>query len=301
MTTESDHTLLVIAGPTAVGKTDFSIRTAKTLETEIVSADSRQFYREMNIGVARPSPDQLAQVRHHFIGHASVQEPYDVSRFEQEALALLEKLFEKHPVVILTGGSGMYIDAVCKGMDELPAADPEIRKSLYDGYEKYGIRYLQNRLLELDPGYHARVDLGNHRRLIRALEVCIATGVPYSSFRTETVRPRSFRIRWYGLTVPQEELYDRINRRTDRMIADGLEQEAGSLYAYRHLNALNTVGYREMFDYFDGKCTFEQSVEKIKTNTRRYARRQMTWFRRNPEMVWIHPASSIQIGETHRR
>lgn len=294
MTADQDPLLVVIAGPTAVGKTECSIRVAEILRTEIISGDSRQFYQEMNIGVARPSENQLSRVPHHFIGHRSVRDSYNVSLFEKEALAVLEILFRKHDVVVMTGGSGMYLDAVCRGFDELPDADPSIRKTLRDGYEKYGLQYLRNRLLDLDPDYYTNADISNPQRMIRALEVCMLTGSPYSALRSNPEKTRPFRIRWVGLNLPREELGKRISLRTDAMIREGLEQEARDLYPLRHLNALQTVGYRELFDFFEGTVTFDQAVEKIKTNTRRYAKRQLTWFSRNPAITWLDPSTPTE-------
>jgi tRNA dimethylallyltransferase len=292
MTTSTDKILLVIAGPTATGKTETAIRVASHLGTEIISADSRQFYREMTIGTAKPTPLQLAQVPHHFIGHISIHEEFNVSKFEKEALALLDKLFAKYRTVVMTGGSGMYIDAVCLGMDDMPQADPAIRQQLKSGFERYGIQYLRNRLLDLDPDYYQEVDISNPQRLIRALEVCMTTGIPYTALRLKNSHARPFRSVSAGLMPARDVLYNRINARVESMIGMGLEEEARGLYPYRHLNALQTVGYSEFFRYFEGKSTFSETVEKIKTNTRRYAKRQITWFRRDQEMTWFDPGET---------
>jgi len=279
--------LLVILGPTASGKTDLAIKAAKWLDTEIISADSRQFYRELNIGTAKPTPDQLAYVKHHLIGQISIHDKYNISDFENDVLSLLEKLFQKHDVVVMCGGSGLYIDAVCNGIDDQPEHDPAIRQQLDQEYRTNGIVYLQNELHRLDPDYYRQVDISNPHRLMRALEVCHMTGKPYSSFRTGLKKSRPFKIVKFGIDVPREELIKRINARTDSMISAGLIEEARENLANRHLNSLNTVGYKEMFDFLDGKCSLEEAVKKIKVNTRRYAKRQMTWFRKDGEIKWI--------------
>ena len=279
--------LLVILGPTASGKTDLAIKAAKWLDTEIISADSRQFYRELNIGTAKPTPDQIASVKHHLIGQISIHDRYNISDFENDVLSLLEELFQKHDVVVMCGGSGLYIDAVCNGIDDQPEHDPAIRQQLDQEYRTFGIVYLQNELHRLDPDYYKQVDISNPHRLMRALEVCYMTGKPYSSFRTGLKKSRPFKIVKFGIDVPREELIKRINARTDSMISAGLIEEARENLANRHLNSLNTVGYKEIFDFLDGKCTLEEAVEKIKVNTRRYAKRQMTWFRKDGEIKWI--------------
>ncbi len=279
--------LLILLGPTASGKTDLAISLAQRLGTEIISADSRQFYMELSIGTAKPSPEQLSAVKHHLIGHISVTEKYNISRFEQDVMKLLEKLFKKHDVVVLCGGSGLYIDAVCHGIDEQPEHDPAIRKVLQDHYKSKGISYLQDELLRLDPEYHRQVDLANPQRLIRALEVCLMTGKPYSSYRKGMKKQRPFRIVKIGLDIPRERLIEKINLRAEKMIAGGLVEEARQNIGFRHLNALNTVGYKEIFEFLDGKCSLEEAVEKIKINTRQYAKRQMTWFRKDPGILWV--------------
>ena len=292
MNSEQFPLLIVIAGPTAVGKTAFSIELAKEFKTPVISADSRQFYREMVIGTARPTVEEMDSVVHYFSGFLSVRDPYNVSRFEQDVLLKLDELFRKHDRVIMTGGSGLYIDAVCHGIDALPDPDLSIRSDLKDILKEKGIRALQGMLKFHDPLYFEKVDTMNPGRLIRALEVSIMTGKPYSSFRKNQPAKRDFRILKIGLDLPREQLYSRINERTDRMINTGLVEEARSLLPFRELNALRTVGYSELFQFFDGKCSLPEAIEKIKTNTRRYAKRQLTWFRRDPEIRWIDAGDS---------
>ena len=284
-----NNTLLVLAGPTAVGKTAYAIRMARELNTEIISADSRQFYSEMSIGTAKPTIAELKQVQHHFIGQLSIHQQYNVSNFEQDALLKLAELFQTYPIVILTGGSGLYIDVLCKGVDDFPDPSPELRAQLKELLRKEGIFALQNLLMEKDPAYYLEVDLANPNRLIRALEVCITTGRSYSSLRKNSNKERPFEIVKVALNLPREILFSRINLRVDQMMAQGLLEEAKSLLTVRHLNALNTVGYKELFSYFDGECSLEQAVTDIKTNTRRYAKRQLTWFKKDPEYSWISP------------
>jgi tRNA dimethylallyltransferase len=292
------NTLLVILGPTASGKTDLAIRVAKYLGTEIISADSRQFYRELSIGTAKPSITQLEEVKHHFISHISITEDYNISRFEQDAMKILEKLFETHQVVVMTGGSGLYIDAVCNGLDDQPDHDPELRHQLNIKFKSLGIRYLQDKLFRLDPAYYEIVDRSNPHRLMRAIEVSIITGKPYSSFRKGHYKEREFKVVKYGILVPRGELIKRINMRVDRMISDGLVREARDNYQYRGLNAMNTVGYNEIFEYLDGNCTLDEAIEKVKINTRRYAKRQMTWFRKDPAIIWIEPEDPVDLLKT---
>ncbi len=280
-------TLKVLEGPTAVGKTALAIEWALADRTEIVSADSRQFYRELDIGVARPSPEELAAVPHHFIACKSIEEYYSVSRYEQEALALLEELFKKHDVVVLAGGSGLYVNALCHGIDDLPDPAPELREALKKQLAEEGIESLQQELKRLDPAFYEQVDLCNSVRLRRALEVCITTGKPFSSLRTGPRKQRPFRIERYALNRPKEELYERINRRVNLMMEAGLLDEARALWPQAHLNALQTVGYRELFEYFEGKIPLEQAVTDIKTHTRRYAKRQLTWLRKQEGLQWI--------------
>ncbi len=282
-------TLVVVLGPTASGKTDVAIRLAKYFNTEIISADSRQFYHEIPIGTAAPTAQQLAAVSHHFVGNLSLNDDYNVSRFEQEVMALLKDKFRMHDLVILTGGSGLYIDAVCKGIDQLPDPDLAIRKELQERWQKMGVSALQQQLQQLDPEFYEQVDKKNPKRLMRALEVCLQTGRKYSEMRQNTPQMRDFRILKIGLNLPREQLYDRINQRTDLMMESGWLEEAKSVSSFRHLNALNTVGYKELFAYFDGKLTLEEAIEKIKTNTRRYAKRQLTWFRKDKDIHWFPP------------
>jgi len=288
--TIENNLLVVLCGPTASGKTSLAIELAKALRTEIISADSRQFYEDMKIGTAYPTPEQLAEVQHHFIGHLLVTDSYNVSKFEKDALDRLDVLFNTYPVMIMTGGSGLYIDAVCRGLDVLPDPEPELRAELKELLASEGITALQSRLLELDPMYYSLVDLNNSSRLIRALEVCITTGLPYSSLRAQKPRPRPFRILKIGLEVPRDELNARINQRVDRMLAAGWLDEARDLYKFRGANALNTLGYKEIFEHFAEKMRYGECVEKIKTNTRRYAKRQMTWFRKDKDIRWFSPA-----------
>jgi tRNA dimethylallyltransferase len=273
--------LIIITGPTAVGKTAFAIEKAKSLNTEIISCDSRQMYREMRIGTAVPTDEELAAVPHHFIGNISIHDYYNVSMFEQECLLLLEKLFAKHETVIMTGGSGLYIDAVCKGIDDFPTVDAEIRKTVAERFASEGIEYLRRQLKMLDPEHYAKVDLRNHKRIMKAIEVSLQTGKPYSSFLTAQQRKRPFDIEKIIIERPREELYERINHRTTLMMEQGLLEEAQKLYSFRHLNALNTVGYKELFAYMDGQHDLDTAIELIRRNTRRYAKRQLTWIARD--------------------
>lgn len=278
--------LLIITGPTAVGKTAYAIQTAREYRTEIISCDSRQMYREMQKGTAPPTPEELAAVPHHFIGNLSIHDYYNASRFEMEALELLDRLFKKHDTVVMCGGSGLYIQALCHGMDDFPEIDPEIRRQVAECLQTEGLAYLRRELKLTDPAYYARVDLCNTQRIVRAVETFRQTGRPYSSFLTNQSRTHPFRITGVVLNRPRDVLYDRINRRVDAMMADGLLEEARQLYPHRQLNALNTVGYKELFDYFDGKCSLEQAVTDIKCHTRRYAKRQLTWFAREADFTW---------------
>lgn len=282
--------LVVIVGPTGSGKTDLSIRLARHYGAPIVSTDSRQVYRGMPIGTAQPTKDQLEAVEHHFIASHDINDKLNCGEYEVQALACLEKLFAQHDVVVAVGGSGLYVQALCEGMDDLPQADEAIRRALEKQLADEGLEALVARLRELDPDYCEAVDRSNPARVIRALEVCLQTGRPYSTLRTGTRRERPFRIIKIGVDLPREILYDRINRRVDAMIDEGLEEEARRLYPFRTLNALQTVGYREFFEYFDGRIPYEQAVELIKRNSRRYAKRQLTWFRRDTEIRWFAPA-----------
>ena len=282
------NTLLVLLGPTGVGKTAWSIRIAEKLSSPILSADSRQLYKGMPIGTAAPTPDQLSRVKHYFVGILSPEEYYSASRYEEEAITLIEKLHKKHPVVVMVGGSMLYIDAVCRGIDEMPTIDDELRKDLQQLYRKEGLDPIRQQLKLLDPVFYRQVDLKNPKRVIHALEVCLMTGKPYSSLRTNLRKKRPFRIVKIGFTRERQELYDRINARVNDMIDNGLIEEAQQLYPLRHLNSLNTVGYKELFDFFDGKCDLNTAIEKIKQHSRNYARKQLSWFKRDQEIHWIN-------------
>ncbi len=281
--------LLVVAGPTAVGKTCLSVKLAKRLNTSILSCDSRQFFREMNVGTAKPCSHELSTVPHLFIDNLSIKDKYTVGDYEKEALKVLDNLFEEKKVVLMVGGSGLYVKAVCSGLDNFPAIAKDIRADIIAKYEQNGLTFLQELLKRLDPKYYKEVDLNNPQRLIRALEVCMGTGKTYSSFRKRSSASRPFNIIKIGLKMERTQLYERINQRVDIMIKEGLLEEARALYPYRHLNALQTVGYKELFEHFDGTHTLEKAIELIKRNTRRYAKRQMTWFRRDPNISWFHP------------
>ncbi len=281
-------TLLVIAGPTAIGKTAFAIELAKRYDTEIVSADSRQFYREMAIGTAKPTIAEQSEAKHHFINSHSIFDTFTAGDYEKEALALLDHLFTKHNLVIMVGGSGLFIKAVCEGFDEFPEIEPAIRNKLNQDFETNGLASLQERLKEADPSYFELVDISNPQRVIRALEVIESTGIPYSSFRKANAKERPFNIIKLGLNLPREQLYQRINQRVDNMMTDGLLEEVKQLLPYQHLNPLNTVGYTELFDFMAGKQTLAEAVSLIKQNTRRFAKRQLTWFRKDEQIVWLN-------------
>lgn len=281
--------LIVIVGPTGSGKTDLSIRLALHYRAPILSTDSRQVYRGMPIGTAQPTDEQLKTVEHHFIASHDIKDRLNCGEYEVQALACLEKLFAQHDDVVAVGGSGLYVRALCEGMDELPQGDEALRREMERRLADEGIGALAEQLRELDPRYYEEVDRSNPARVMRALEVCLQTGRPYSAQRTGVRRERPFRIIKIGVDLPREVLYDRINRRVDAMVAEGLEAEARRLYPHRELNALQTVGYREFFDCFDGRVTRDEAVELIKRNTRRYAKRQLTWFRRDPEIRWFSP------------
>ena len=281
--------LIVIVGATGSGKTDVSIRLAHQLDAPIISTDSRQIYRGIPIGTAQPTEEQLKSAEHHFIATHELTENFSCGQYEVQALALLGKLFEKHDTVIAVGGSGLYIKALCEGMDDLPGPDEELRRSLNERLHKEGIGSLLADLQRLDPDYYNSVDRDNPSRVLRAVEVCLQTGQPYSSLRTGERRSRDFEIVKIGIEMEREILYDRINRRVDMMIEEGLENEARKVYHLKHLNSLQTVGYREFFDYFDGLTDRQTAIELIKRNSRRYAKRQMTWFRRDTEIHWLKP------------
>jgi len=295
MITGKNKTLIVIAGATASGKTAVGIKLAQLLATEIISADSRQFYREMSIGTAKPTVDELAMAKHHFINSHSVTENFNVADFEQQGLTLINQLFKTHDQVIMAGGSGLYIKAICQGFDKLPDVDAAIREQLNKLYDEKGIDYLQDKLLKADPEYYQQVDLNNPQRIIRALEIYEGTGQPFSSFRKASYQQRPFNILKIGLTMPREELYHRINVRVDQMIADGLVEEVKQLLPYRQLNALNTVGYSEIFDYLDGKTDLPAAISLIKQNTRRFAKRQITWFKKEQDIHWVEPQDIVRF------
>lgn len=287
--------LVVITGPTGIGKTSAGIKIAEHLNTEIVSSDSRQIFKELNIGTAVPSKEELLAIPHHFIHSHSIYDNYNASRYEQEALSLLEKLFEKHQVVLMVGGSMLYIDAICKGIDQMPDADPELRENLKTQLKTEGLESLRRQLQKLDPAYYRKVDLKNPARIIHALEISLMTGKPYSSFRSNPQKKRPFSIIKIALDCNRQELHNSINKRVDKMVEAGLEKEARSFYSQKHLNSLNTVGYREFFAYFDGEISKEKAIELIKRNSRRYARKQLTWFRKDQEMNWFDPNQVDEI------
>ncbi|MBT8263421.1 MAG: tRNA (adenosine(37)-N6)-dimethylallyltransferase MiaA [Bacteroidia bacterium] len=283
----SPNTLICVIGPTAIGKTALAVELAKAFDTEIISADSRQFYKEMTIGTAVPSKEELAAIKHHFIQTKSIKDTYSVGDFEREALDLLSELFQKKDVVVMAGGSGLYLDAVVRGLDDFPEVTPEIRNQLKDELEQGGIEYLQSELKEVDPESYARIDIQNKQRLIRALEIYRGTGKPYSSFLNQKSTKREFNTVFIGLTTERTIVYARINERVDQMISSGLIEEARSLYPFRHLNALQTVGYKELFQWFDNELTKEEAIAEIKKNSRRFAKRQGTWFRKNEAINWF--------------
>ncbi|MCF6240368.1 MAG: tRNA (adenosine(37)-N6)-dimethylallyltransferase MiaA [Bacteroidales bacterium] len=290
-----NKTLIVIVGPTGIGKTDLGIYLAQKLDTEIISADSRQFFRELKIGTAVPDAEQLKAVKHHFIGNKSIHDYYNASSFEFEVIDLLKKRFVEKNHMIMLGGSGMYVDAVCKGIDDLPEIDMEIRNSLIKKFETEGIESLRFELKRLDPDYYAIADLKNPKRLLKALEITLQTGKPYSTFRTKTTKKRDFKIIKIGLNMDREKLYKRIEERVDKMIESGLVNEAKQFIRYKHLNSLNTVGYKELFPYFDGEYSLERAIELIKRNSRRYAKRQLSWFNRDKEIRWFQPDEAEKI------
>lgn len=292
---ETIKKLFVILGPTGVGKTDIGIEIAKRLDTEIISSDSRQIYKEMSIGTATPSAEQLNTVNHYLIHTKSINEYYNASMYEEEALKILEKIYKSHNEAVLVGGSMMYIDTLCKGIDDLPNVDPEIRNILLARYQKEGIESIRFELKNADPEYYQKADLRNHKRLIHALEIFYMTGKPYSTFLTKPQKERDFKIIKIGLNTEREELYNRINKRVDLMIEAGLVDEVKSLYPHRSLNALNTVGYREFFSWLDGDISFEEAVEQVKANSRKYARKQLTWFRKDKEIQWFSPNQKDDI------
>lgn len=281
--------LLVLLGPTAVGKTELSLRLAEKLGSSIISSDSRQLYRDLPIGTAAPTAEEQARVKHYMVGTLGLEDYYSASQFETDVLALLSILYKEREAVVMSGGSMMYIDAVVKGIDDIPTVLPEIREALWREYAEHGLQPLLDELRKADPKHYDEVDKQNYKRVIHAVEICRQTGKPYSSFRTNQRKQRPFQILQIGLQRDREELYERINLRVDKMMEAGLLDEARRVYPFRHLNSLNTVGYKELFRYFDGEWTLAEAVEKIKRNSRVYARKQMTWFKRNPDIVWFHP------------
>ncbi len=290
-------TLIVIVGPTASGKTSVAIEIAQKYNTEIISADSRQFYKEIPIGTATPQSEEMQGIKHHFIGNLTVNDYYNVSKFEQDVMELLKKKFQKNKIMLMVGGSGLYIDAVCNGIDDLPDADEDLRARLNKLFDLEGLSALQQKLKQLDPEYYEKVDLNNPKRILRALEVSIQTGKPYSSHRKGNSAERPFNIIKIGLEIPREQLIERIDRRLDSMIKEGWIEEATSVLPYKDNNALNTVGYKELFKYLENEWSLDLAIEKIKVNTRRYAKRQMTWFKRDKETTWFSPDDSEKIIE----
>ena len=290
-------TLIVLIGPTGVGKTDLSIKIAEKYGSPIISADSRQLYSDLKIGTAAPTEEYLKRVKHYFVGTLKLTDYYSAAQYESEVISLLEELFKSNDTILLTGGSMMYIDAICKGIDDIPTVDNETRQMMMEKYEKEGLERLCAELKLLDPEYYSIVDLKNPKRVIHALEICYMTGKTYTSFRTGNRKQRPFDIIKVGLCRDREELYDRINKRVDIMINDGLVDEVKSVYRYKDLNSLNTVGYKEIIQYLEGNCTLEFAIEKIKQNSRIYSRKQMTWFKRDNEIKWFHPNCEDEIME----
>lgn len=288
-------TLIVLLGPTGVGKTELSLSIAEAYHTSIVSADSRQLYADIKIGTAAPTAEQLARVPHYFVGTLDLHDYYSAAQYEMEVLKKLEELFRENDVVVLTGGSMMYIDAVCKGIDDIPTVDNETRQLMLERYEQEGLERLCAELKLLDSEYYQIVDLKNHKRVIHALEICYMTGKTFTSFRTQTQKERPFEILKIGLKREREELYERINRRVDIMMEEGLLEEARRVYPFRQLNSLNTVGYKELFNYLDGTWELPFAIEKIKQNSRIYSRKQMTWFKRDQHITWFHPEDTAEI------
>jgi len=283
----SNKYLVIVLGPTAVGKTALCLNIAQTFQTEIISSDSRQFYRETRIGTAKPDEAALNLVTHHLVGNKSIYDEYDVKDFEKDALEVLNRIFKTHDLAIMTGGSGLYVDIICEGLDEMPEIDPRIRENIILEYQQKGLGFLQEEVADLDPVYYQTVDLNNPQRLMRAIEVCRGTGKPFSSFRIKKKVQRPFKIIKIGLDRDREDLYARINERMDGMIEQGLFEEAKELFPYRHLNALQTVGYSEIFGFLEGKYDREEAVRLLKRNSRRYAKRQLTWFRRDLDIHWF--------------
>ena len=291
----TDKTLIVLTGPTAVGKTAISLDIAKHFGIPVINADSRQIYKELKIGTASPTEAELREVKHYFVGTLSINDYYSASLYEQQALELLDTEFRSHDYALLSGGSMMYIDAVCYGIDDIPTIDDETRDTMKRRLKEEGLEALCEELRQLDPVYYNEVDRQNPRRVVHALEICVMTGKTYTSFRKRSKKERPFRIVKIGLDRPREELYQRINARVDAMMAAGLLDEASALYPQRSLNALNTVGYKELFDYLDGRWPLDEAVERIKGNTRRYARKQLTWYKKDEQIRWFHPENKTSI------
>lgn len=290
-------TLIVLIGPTGVGKTELSLKIAEHCHTEIISSDSRQLYADLKIGTAAPTPEQLKRVPHHFVGTLQLTDYYSAARYEEEVMEKLKELFQTHSSVVMTGGSMMYIDAVCKGIDDIPTIDSDTRELMLKRYEKEGLEALCAELKLLDPEYYAQVDVKNPKRVIHALEICYMTGKTYTSFRTRSQKKRPCNILKIGLRREREELYERINRRVDLMMEEGLLEEAKRVYPYRSLNSLNTVGYKELFKFLDGEWELPFAIEKVKQNSRIYSRKQMTWFKRDADITWFHPDQETEIME----
>lgn len=292
-----NKTVILIAGPTAVGKTAVAIQLAKYFHTEIISADSRQCFKEISIGVAKPSAEELEEVRHYFINSNSIHDTVTAASYEKYALGAVAEIFQQHDLAVMVGGTGLYIKAFCEGMDEIPAVDEALRNELQQNYLHYGIEWLQQQLQQYDPLFAAKGEMQNPQRMLRALEVVRSTGESILAFRKGEKQQRNFNIIKIGLDLPREELYNRINHRVDVMMKEGLLEEAKAVYPLRQLNALQTVGYRELFDHFDGNCSLEKAVDKIKQNSRHYAKRQLTWFKRDEAMKWFHPSQLQEIIE----
>lgn len=290
-------TLIVLIGPTGVGKTDLSIRIAEKYNSPIISADSRQLYSELKIGTAAPSEEYLKRIKHYFVGTLKLTDYYSAAQYESDVMELLDALFKNHDTILLTGGSMMYIDAICKGIDDIPTVDSETRRMMMEKYENEGLERLCSELKLLDPKYYSIVDLKNPKRVIHALEICYMTGKTYTSFRTGNKKQRPFNILKIGLSRDRDELYERINRRVDIMISEGLIDEVKSVYKYKELNSLNTVGYKEIIQYIDGNWTLDYAIDKIKQNSRIYSRKQMTWFKRDNEINWFNPDNEEDIME----
>lgn len=295
MQIQKEKKLIVLIGPTGVGKTELSLSLAEKYKTCIISADSRQLYADLKIGTAAPTVEQLERVKHYFVGILQLTDYYSAARYEEEGMELLSKLYTEYDTVILTGGSMMYVDAICKGIDDIPTVDKETRELMLRRYETEGLEPLCAELKLLDPEYYKIVDLKNPKRVVHALEICYMTGKTYTSFRIREQKERPFKIIKVGLTRPREELYERINRRVDTMLKEGLVEEARRVYPFRKLNSLNTVGYKEMFTYLDGEWTLPFATDKIKQNSRIYSRKQMTWFKRDEEIHWFHPGDTAKI------